>query len=77
MTFECRPGAPGTVARGQRAHRRRTRCRNGKQVRVLVVDDEPSICKAMAIALSRAGFDPSRRRAASPRWPSFATNMST
>jgi two-component system response regulator AtoC len=29
----------------------------GKQVRVLVVDDEPSICKAMTMALSRAGYD--------------------
>lgn len=27
------------------------------QVRVLVVDDEPSICKALTIALSRAGYD--------------------
>jgi DNA-binding response OmpR family regulator len=26
-------------------------------VRVLVVDDEPSICRALTIALSRAGFD--------------------
>jgi DNA-binding NtrC family response regulator len=28
-----------------------------KLVRVLVVDDEPSICKAMTMALSRDGFD--------------------
>ena len=28
-----------------------------KQVRVLVVDDEPSICKALSMALSRAGYD--------------------
>lgn len=27
------------------------------QVRVLVVDDEPSICKALTIALSRAGYE--------------------
>ncbi len=27
-------------------------------IRVLVVDDEPSICRALAIALRRAGFDP-------------------
>jgi two-component system response regulator AtoC len=26
-------------------------------VRVLVVDDEPSICKALSMALSRAGYD--------------------
>jgi DNA-binding NtrC family response regulator len=29
----------------------------GNGVRVLVVDDEPSICKALAIALSRAGYE--------------------
>ena len=28
-----------------------------RQVRVLVVDDEPSICKALSMALSRAGYD--------------------
>lgn len=27
------------------------------RIRVLVVDDEPSICKALTIALSRAGYD--------------------
>ena len=27
------------------------------QLRVLVVDDEPSICKALSMALSRAGYD--------------------
>ena len=30
---------------------------HGKQVRVLVVDDEPSICKALSMALSRSGYD--------------------
>lgn len=29
----------------------------GNQARVLVVDDEPSICKALSMALSRAGYD--------------------
>lgn len=29
----------------------------GNRVRVLVVDDEPSICKALEIALSRSGYD--------------------
>ena len=28
-----------------------------EKVRVLVVDDEPAICKALKIALDRAGFD--------------------
>jgi DNA-binding NtrC family response regulator len=30
--------------------------RDGTGVRVLVVDDEPAICKAMTIALERAGY---------------------
>jgi DNA-binding NtrC family response regulator len=30
---------------------------HGKTVRVLVVDDEPSICKALTMALTRAGYD--------------------
>jgi DNA-binding NtrC family response regulator len=30
---------------------------HGKTVRVLVVDDEPSICKALTMALSRAGYE--------------------
>jgi DNA-binding NtrC family response regulator len=29
----------------------------GNRVRVLVVDDEPSICKALEIALTRSGFE--------------------
>jgi DNA-binding response OmpR family regulator len=28
-----------------------------ERIRVLVVDDEPSICKALTIALARAGYD--------------------
>src|ERR1051325_1368159 len=31
---------------------------HGTAVRVLVVDDEPSICKALTMALSRAGYEP-------------------
>lgn len=30
--------------------------RQGGRARVLIVDDEPSICKAVALALARAGF---------------------
>jgi len=29
----------------------------GTPTRVLIVDDEPAICKALSIVLSRAGFD--------------------
>ena len=32
--------------------------RFGERVRVLIVDDEPSICRALELALTRAGFDP-------------------
>jgi len=42
------PG-PQTQAKEPMAH--------GKLVRVLVVDDEPSICKALSMALSRSGYD--------------------
>jgi DNA-binding response OmpR family regulator len=31
--------------------------RNRSSTRVLVVDDEPAICKALTMALTRAGFD--------------------
>lgn len=31
--------------------------RFGERVRVLVVDDEPSICSALSMALRRAGYD--------------------
>src|ERR1700709_35965 len=30
---------------------------HGERVRVLVVDDEPAICKALTMALERAGYD--------------------
>ena len=32
--------------------------RERERVRVLVVDDEPAICKALTIALQRAGYEP-------------------
>jgi DNA-binding NtrC family response regulator len=32
--------------------------RPGDRVRVLIIDDEPSICKALNVTLSRAGFEP-------------------
>ena len=50
-TQQSKPGAAvGPKAKEQMTH--------GKaSVRVLVVDDEPSICKALTMALSRAGYD--------------------
>ena len=61
MTWKVVPGnsgaqqpKPGAVA-GPKAKEQMT---HGKaSVRVLVVDDEPSICKALTMALSRAGYD--------------------
>ena len=61
MTWKVVPGnagaqqpKPGTLA-GPKAQEQMT---HGKaSVRVLVVDDEPSICKALTMALSRAGYD--------------------
>ena len=41
--------ALGTQAAEQMVHR--------QAIRVLVVDDEPSICKALTMALSRTGYD--------------------
>ena len=32
--------------------------RYGEGLRVLIVDDEPSICRALELALRRAGFEP-------------------
>ena len=43
------PRPSGSQSKEQTVH--------GKVVRVLVVDDEPSICKALTMALSRAGYD--------------------
>lgn len=60
MTFRVVPGSPGAQpARpamvGTQSKEQMT---YGKApVRVLVVDDEPSICKALTMALTRAGYD--------------------
>ena len=49
-TQQSKPGIPGAQTKEQMGH--------GKSmVRVLVVDDEPSICKALTMALSRAGYE--------------------
>ena len=61
MTWKVVPGnagaqqpKPGTLA-GPKAQEQMTH--GTASVRVLVVDDEPSICKALTMALSRAGYD--------------------
>src|SRR3569833_1737361 len=61
MTWKVVPGNAGaqqpkpSAVAGPKAQEQMT---HGKaSVRVLVVDDEPSICKALTIALSRAGYD--------------------
>jgi len=49
---QAKPGtssSPGPQAKEQMTH--------GQSTRVLVVDDEPSICKALTMALSRAGYE--------------------
>ena len=61
MTFKVIPGAAGTQFAGSRAKGPQPQAKDsmpfGKQVRVLVVDDEPSICKALSMALSRSGYE--------------------
>jgi DNA-binding NtrC family response regulator len=44
-----RPTAPQGQAKDSMAF--------GKNLRVLIVDDEPSICKALTMALSRSGYE--------------------
>jgi two-component system, OmpR family, response regulator len=67
MTWQVVPGnGRGNAAGGQ--HRGDTRSSSpgsqgkepmthGNAIRILIVDDEPSICKALTMALSRAGYD--------------------
>ena len=60
MTWKVIPGTPGgssskpTTATGTQATEQMV---HRQSIRVLVVDDEPSICKALTMALSRAGYD--------------------
>jgi len=61
MTWKVVPGNAGaqqpkpSAVAGPKSQEQMT---HGKaSVRVLVVDDEPSICKALTMALSRAGYD--------------------
>jgi DNA-binding NtrC family response regulator len=58
MTWKVVPGSAGERGRptGPDAQAKEPMAL-GKRVRVLIVDDEPSICKALSMALSRAGYD--------------------
>jgi DNA-binding NtrC family response regulator len=61
MTWKVVPGNAGAqqpklgLTAGPKAQEQMTH--GSASVRVLVVDDEPSICKALTMALSRAGYD--------------------
>lgn len=61
MMWKVVQGTSGTGAYMTRAPAPQTQTKepmtHGKLVRVLVVDDEPSICKALSMALSRSGYD--------------------
>lgn len=57
MTWEVVPGGAGSQASRAASPQTKEPAVFGKQVRVLVVDDEPSICKALVMALSRAGYE--------------------
>ncbi len=57
MTWQVLPGGVGPQASRATSPQTKEPAVLGKQVRVLVVDDEPSICKALVMALSRAGYD--------------------
>ena len=58
MTWKVVPGNTGESQPG-RAPNAQTKesVVRGPKVRVLVVDDEPSICKALTMALTREGYD--------------------
>ncbi|MEP6496108.1 MAG: response regulator [bacterium] len=57
MTWKVVLGTAGTDRSRAPSPEAKEAMISGKQIRVLVVDDEPSICKAMSIALSRAGYE--------------------
>lgn len=57
MTWEVVLGSAGTQRSRAMSPQAKEAMSYGKQARVLVVDDEPSICKALSMALSRAGYD--------------------
>ncbi len=59
MTFRIVPGNSGTPQSKPVAPAAQTKdaLPQTPLVRVLIVDDEPSICKALTMALARAGYD--------------------
>ena len=57
MTWTVVPGNAGAQVSRASGSQAKEQAVHGKPVRVLVVDDEPSICKALTMALSRAGYD--------------------
>ena len=57
MNLEIVRGSPGTDGSRAASPQAKDSMAYGKRVRVLVVDDEPSICKALSIALTRAGYE--------------------
>ncbi len=61
MTWKVIPGSAGRQHPGTRTQSSQPQAKESmaleKQSRVLVVDDEPSICKALTMALSRAGYE--------------------
>lgn len=61
MTWAVVPGSPGgnqpNRATNPLRDARRDATPRATSIRVLVVDDEPSICKALGMALSHAGYE--------------------
>lgn len=57
MTWKVVLGNPEAQQKPAIGAQAKEQMTHGKAVRVLVVDDEPSICKALTMALSRAGYE--------------------
>lgn len=59
MTWEVVPGGSAVAAAKTAANQAPAKepMTHGKQLRVLVVDDEPTICKALTMSLSRSGYE--------------------
>jgi DNA-binding NtrC family response regulator len=59
MTLTVVPGSAGVQGARPSGSQGQTKesMAFGKQLRVLIVDDEPSICKALTMALTRSGYE--------------------